>query len=387
MAPIPILQGLTWDCIVERLNDRLDLEASCRAHGAIRRARVIKTGEQLLRLILAYVLGDLSMRGIAAWADAGGHASFSDVALLKRMRKCGPWLTWLVSTLATLERPEAAIREHGRRIVAVDATVISPPGDEANQHILHTVYDVGAQCFLDAELTDRHTGERLDVCGVTEGEIRLGDRAYGRWRGLRAVVTAGADYVVRLSANALALRTLAGDALDRAALCERAEAGGIQDETVVIHDAGGRGRMPARVVVLPLPPQQAEAARRKAQKSGHTLSKKALATAGCVMVITSLPREHWPAARILSLYRRRWQVELVFKRLKSLMGLEHLRVHQSVMVRVWIHAVLLIALLIDTERPSARCEGPDSPPRTLASCAAGWDANSAALCRSGGLPR
>jgi hypothetical protein len=55
-------------------------------------------------------------------------------------------------------------------------------------------------------------------------------------------------------------------------------------------------------------------------------------------------------------------VELAFKRLKSLIGLEELRVHDNELVRVWIHAVLLVALLIDAERPSLTREGPDSPP-------------------------
>jgi hypothetical protein len=365
MEPIPLPQDWTWDTIVERLEERLDLETSCRAKGAIIRKKVIKTAAQLLRLILAYVLSRLSMRGVAAWADAGGHASFSDVALLKRMRHCGPWLTWLVSTLATQDRPEAAMGEDGRRIVAVDGTVICSPGDKKNYHILHTVYDVGAQCFLGAELTDRHTAERLDVCGVGQGEIRLGDRVYGRWRDLRAVTAAGADYVVRLSATALSLRTLKRETIDRGALCEQAVAGGVLDETVMIHDAKRGERMEARVIVLPLPPEQAEAARRvarkKALKWGYTIGKKALATAGCLMLITSLPREAWPAARVLALYRRRWQVELAFKRLKSLIGLEELRVHDSELVRVWIHAVLLVALLIDAERPSAWREEPDSP--------------------------
>lgn len=372
MAPIPLPQDWTWDTVVERLEERLDLEASSRAKGAIQRTRVIKTAAQLLRLILAYVLTGLSMRGTVTWADAGDYASFSDVAFLKRMRKCGSWLTYLVSTLAILDRPEAAMGEDGRRIVAVDGTVICSPGDKKNYHILHTVYDVGAQCFLGAELTDRHTAERLDVCGVSKGEIRLGDRVYARWRDLRAVTAAGADYLVRLSAVALSLRVPDGETpdgetpLDRGALCERAVAAGTLDETVTIRDARSGGRMEARLIVLALPPEQAEAARRvarqKARKWGYTIGEKALATAGCLMLITSLPREAWPAERVLGLYRRRWQVELAFKRLKSLIGLEELRVHDSELVRVWIHAVLLVALLIDAERPSPRRERPDSPP-------------------------
>jgi IS4 transposase len=52
------------------------------------------------------------------------------------------------------------------------------------------------------------------------------------------------------------------------------------------------------------------------------------------MLITSLPREAWPAERVLTFYRRRWQVELAFKRLKSLIGLEDLRVRYNELVGV-----------------------------------------------------
>ena len=64
--------------------------------GAIKRTRVIKTAAQLLRLVLAYVLSGLSLRSTAAWAEAAGAASFYDVALLKRLKGCGPWLAELV---------------------------------------------------------------------------------------------------------------------------------------------------------------------------------------------------------------------------------------------------------------------------------------------------
>jgi hypothetical protein len=66
---------------------------------------------------------------------------------------------------------------------------------------------------------------------------------------------------------------------------------------------------------------------------------------------------------VLTLYRRRWQVEQAFKRLKSLIGLEDLRVHDSELVGVWIHIILLVALLIDNERPSLHRERPVSPRR------------------------
>jgi hypothetical protein len=367
MSPIRSALAWDWDAVVERLDECVDLEASSRSSGAIQRSRVIRSASQLLRLILAYVLGGLSFRGTAAWAESAGQASMSDVALLKRARRCGPWLREMVQTLAALQCP-AAVAGDTRRIVAVDATMICSPGDSRDYAVLHTAYDVTAQCFLSTDLTDRHTAERLDLGVIRPDEIRLGDRAYARWDGLVAVVKGGADYLVRLSAKAgLTLRTLRGGQISRAGLCRQAEAMGVQDVDLMIHaEHRGQGEtMPARLIVLPLPPDKAQAARRlmrkNARKWGYQPSDDALATAGCLMLVTSLPREPWPAPRLLELYRRRWQVELAFKRLKSLIGLETLRVHDSELVGVWIHAVLLVALLIDHERPAHASEGPDSP--------------------------
>jgi len=364
MTAIRLPQAWTWEDVLRRLEAQLDLESSSRTTGAIRRKRVVTSGGQLLRLVLAYVLSGLSFRSTAAWAEAGEHAAFSDVALLKRMRRCGPWLRYLVSTLMRLTSPEPSPDDE-RRIVAVDATMICVPGDKQNYYLLHTAYDVTAQCFQSTELTDRHTAERLDVGKIERDEIRLGDRAYGRWRDLWTVVEAGADYVVRLSATALKLCTVSGEPIRRAVWCKLAETAGVQDVTLAIHASKGAAQMLARLIVLPLSQEKAAAARRLMRKNackwGYTPSRDALVTAGCLMLITSLPREAWPAERVLTLYRRRWQVELAFKRLKSLIGLEDLRVHDSELVAVWIHAILLVALLIDNERPSLHRERPVSP--------------------------
>ena len=373
MTVIRLPQAWTWEDVLRRLAAQLDLESSSRTTGAIRRKRVVTNGGQLLRLVLAYVLSGLSFRSTAAWAEAGAHASLSDVALLKRMRRCGPWLRYLVSTLMRLTSP-APSPDDERRIVAVDATMICVPGDKQNYYLLHTAYDVTAQCFQSTEITDRHTAERLDVGKIERDEIRLGDRAYARWRDLSTVIEAGADYVVRLSATALKLCTVSGEPISRAVWCKLAETAGVQDVTLAIHASKGAAQMLARLIVLPLSQEKAAAARRLMRKNackwGYTPSQDALVTAGCLMLITSLPRGasySLPpgltrgAERVLTLYRRRWQVELAFKRLKSLIGLEDLRVHDSELVAVWIHAILLVALLIDNERPSLHRERPVSP--------------------------
>lgn len=366
MAMTDLPRGWTWEGLLGRLEEHADLEESAREHGAIVRLRVIRTAAQLLRLVLAYALSGLSLRSTAAWAEACGEASLSDVALLKRLRRCGPWLASLVGKLAGAVNPEAACGFGTRRVVAVDATAIcSPGGKDKRYRLMHSVYDVCAQRFRTTEVTDRKQAERLDVGTVEAGEIRLGDRAYGRYRDLAAVTAAGADYVVRLSATALKLTFADGAVLKRAHLCKTAEREGVQEVSVLVHDGSGGAPLTARLVILPLPPEKAEAARRlmrkKARHWGYTASEEALATAGCLMLITSLPAKEWSAGRVLDLYRLRWQAELAFKRLKSLLDLEKLRAFDDELVNAWIHAVLLVALIIDLERPSAIAEAPDSP--------------------------
>lgn len=359
--------GWTWNGVVDRLEEYVDLEQSARDYGAIKRLRVIRNARQLLRLTLVYALSGFSLRTTAAWAEQAGEASFSDVALLKRLRNCGPWLAELVSLLHAARYPEGCGSEDSRRLVAVDATTVcSPGGLHKSYRVLHTSYDIGAQRFISTEVTDRRQAERLYAGGVEAGDIRLGDRIYARYPDLSTVQAAGADYVVRLGKKTLKLRSLDGKAFSRAAAAMRAQVEGLQDIRVIIEGEKGDAQLKARIIVLALPPNQAEAARRRAAKNarkwGYTLSEEVRAMAGCLMVVTSLSTDDWDPQRILALYRRRWQVELAFKRLKSLFDLERLRAFDPDLVHAWIHAILIVALLIDLDRPSAQPEAPDSPP-------------------------
>jgi hypothetical protein len=54
--------------------------------------------------------------------------------------------------------------------------------------------------------------------------------------------------------------------------------------------------------------------RRKAQKAGRTITAPTLLVAGWLLLITTLEAATWSAADVLSVYRARWQVELVFKK-------------------------------------------------------------------------
>ena len=63
--------------------------------------------------------------------------------------------------------------------------------------------------------------------------------------------------------------------------------------------------------------------RRRASRMRQRLRPETLEYAKHVIVFTTFPESGFDAAAVLRWYRLRWQVELVFKRFKSLAGLGH----------------------------------------------------------------
>ena len=123
---------------------------------------------------------------------------------------------------------------------------------------------------------------------------------------------------------------------------------------------GGKSRgdavFPARLIVLRLAPEAAARAakaqhrRQNRCRSHRPLQPLTVRAAGYLMLVTSLPTEV-SAAEVLGAYRLRWQVELAFKRLKSLLGLDRLPAKSEPLARTWLLAHLILALLIeDTAR-------------------------------------
>ncbi len=72
-----------------------------------------------------------------------------------------------------------------------------------------------------------------------------------------------------------------------------------------------------------------------------------LEAAGYIFVFTTLPKHMTTPSGVLEIYRERWQIELVFKRLKSLIALGHLPKQDPVGSKAWIHGKLFAACLIE----------------------------------------
>jgi hypothetical protein len=340
-----------WEDIVVQLGGAPSLEQSARETKAFLRARAIASAVDLLRVVLAYCLGDGGLRSTAAWATAIGLADISNVALLQRLRQCGDWLALLVGEALAAAAPPAS---RGRLIRIIDATTVPKAGRKAKTGNklwrIHSAFDLPSERFGFFELTDEHEGERLDRIPVVKGEIRIADRVYLQPDRIAGVMDQGADLVVRAGwRNA---RWLDGEGKPVDLVVEFGKARGLAliDRPIFIGRKTGEP-LALRLVAVKKPAQAAEAARRTARKKArmgrHKISSGTLAAAEWMILVTSLAPEDFSAADVLALYRLRWRIELAFKRLKSLIGLKGPPGADERSAKPYLLAHLLIILLLE----------------------------------------
>jgi hypothetical protein len=339
-----------WTDVVARLGGADALNATARKTKAFLRPREITNAVDLLRLILAYCLGERGLRLTAAWAVSVGLVDISNVALLYRLRQCGDWLAMLVGQVLADAAPKAS---DGRLIRIIDGTTVPKKGPEARKNNelwrIHSAFDLPDERFGHFELTDQQEGETLDRIPAVKGEIRIADRAYMQPDRIAKVIDAGADVVIRAGWKSARWVDETGDAVDVVAELRDATAD-LVDRPIWIKRKGG-SLLAVRLVAVRKPQQAAVEARRKArreaQRGGHTVSKQTLDAADWVILITSLKPEDFTAADVLALYRLRWRIELGFKRLKSLIGLKGPPGTSERSARPHILAHLLTILLLE----------------------------------------
>jgi hypothetical protein len=329
---------------------RSELETSAQAMKALQRKRKIRSAPDLLRLVLAYSQCDWSLQQLGAWATAMQvtAASMSNTAIQQRLRQSRPWLSMLVGRW--LKTVQAAPAQAGVRVHLIDASVICQPGSTGTDWRVHLSWNAGTLCLEGIELTDAHGGETLARHGAQADDIGIGDRGYAHRPGLGEWLGQGAQVVVRTNGQTLPLETGVNQKLDLAHWLPTAPAS-CQVLTRPVWVSTPRGRFGLRLIARRLSAQAAAAARRRlnkaSRKKGHAPNALSQLLTGWVLLVTNLPDGLWPDEAVLGLYRLRWQVELVIKRAKSLVQLDHLRAQEPEMVQVYLLGKIMALLMLD----------------------------------------
>jgi hypothetical protein len=349
----------SWCVLSTRFPTDLDLDALARSTKAVQRQRGngITDGTTLFRLCLAHGPGGLSLPESAVWAHLEGLAEVTSQSLNERLHGSVAFLTAILGRLLAAKSAGPPLLWAGRCLRLVDGSSLSQPGSTGTDWRIHAVYDLGRGGFSHLQLTDKHGAESLLRCEPVANEVLIADRGYAKARELRACLDAAGpqqrDFIVRVGWKALVLRDQDGKPFSL-----------IQHLQIMPSDAGpqewavqavtGTSKdpklLPLRLVVVALPPDKVDAKRlklqRKASKRQSALDPHSLLAAGFLVLVTSLPAEI-PAAEIAAAYRLRWQIELAFKRLKTLLHIDRLPTKTADGSLVWLLSHLILALLIE----------------------------------------
>jgi hypothetical protein len=316
--------------------------------GAVERLRGFDSTEALLRTILLHIARGYSLRETVVQARLAELTAVSDVALMKRLRKAEHWLRGLC--LAMLADSGVALSATGtRRVRLVDGTIVKEPGKTGSQwRLLYSLQLPSLECdFFDLTSdTGPGTGETLSRIPLQNGDLVLADAGYCSVPGIDAVVQQRSDVVVRVSPTHFPMYGPTGR---RRSLLTRvrqlAKAGQVGEWPVFLRKQDGW--IEGRVCAVRKSEASIEAAERrlhrKASKKQTALRPETLEYAKYVIVFTTWRTA--PASQILDWYRVRWQIELAFKRLKTLTQLGHLPKYDAQSSRAWLYGKLFVALL------------------------------------------
>lgn len=347
MKPRPTEPTLDdWELIRRLLPE--GWEAQAKPLGALRRTRAIPNAATLLRVLLVHLAEGCSLAETCARVAELGWCRLSVVAVIKRLRGAGAWLNWMCQGLwAGRGRRLARLR---RRVRAVDSTMVVEGGQTGSQWRIHYALNLADLRCDHFALTDQRTGESLAHIPVQPGDLLVGDRGLGTAPGIVSVLRRGGDVLVRTNLHNLPLFSAEGRRLRFLPRLRRVRVGTVAEWPAYVRAENGE-LFAGRLVAIRRSARAAAAARRRARRkstrNGLTIQASTLAAAGYVTVWTSVPSTGLSAAAALELYRLRWQIELAFKRSKSLLGLGQLPKRNDASSKAWLHGKLLVALLIE----------------------------------------
>jgi hypothetical protein len=331
-----------------------DLEEQARHLGAFVRIRHLRNATDLLRALLAYALCGLSFRGLGIWAVLIGIGSLSEKAWRKRLFKAEAWIRWMLCTLiASAQRPSWLPEGlKGTGIVLLDFSSIKVIGGTGDDVRLHLGYDLLAGCMDHVVISDHHQAESIPAGIVRQNWIYVSDSGY-RQAYLATVLKEGGQVVVRRHGHDLHLEEEDGTLID---VREQAEALDYGESTSLsgwINLKGMGLRVQVRVIFKHLPEEQAKKAREtkeaKARAKGKHLKEETLWWAEWVVIVTTLCEGDWSDEVVLRLYRARWQIELLFKRMKTFLQMHVVRLKQMERASLVVQLLLIGWALYERE--------------------------------------
>jgi len=347
----PLLMQEDWELLLKFLPD--GWEAKAIESGALVRKRKIDSARTLLRLLLIHLADGKSLRTTAAYAQEAQLCTINDVALFHRLKASEEWFRWmsqhLMKTLKGPALPQGLFKHFRVRIV--DGSSVSEPGTTGSDWRIHYCLQLATLRCDTFKITEPNIGEDFQRYRVEHGDLVIGDRGYCKRKGITYMVENGGHVLVRFHSSNLPLFTYRGGAFLALDHLRSLKPGAYGDWNVWYRSPDNKRLIKGRLCAIRKSKEAIELAKKKlrtkASRQQRRLRPETIEYAEYVILFTTVNRHRFKAEELLTLYRGRWQIELVFKRLKGIIGIGHLPKHNPESCIAWLHGKMFVALLVE----------------------------------------
>jgi hypothetical protein len=247
-----------------------------------------------------------------------------------------------------IDKQPSAVFTKDLNIRIIDGSTIQEPGATGSTWRIHYSICLPSLHCDEVHLTTPKVGESLKRFTVKVGDLFLGDRGYAHRPGIAHVVNSGGEVLVRINLTSIPFINQEGSSFNLIESLRTLSGRKIGDWDVWIEHKGEM--IAGRICAIKKNKVAAEKAQRKALREngrkGAKVKPETIESAAYIFVFTTLDRRIRPTT-VLEMYRGRWQIELVFKRLKSIVGLGHLKKKDFEAAQAWLHGKLLVSFLIE----------------------------------------
>jgi hypothetical protein len=326
-------------------------EKACYDQKAIVRKRGVTSAGDLMMLVMFHLINGCSLLEISEIARLAKLGKMSDVAFMKRFEQCGEWFKWVARELkskgmANYEKPEYLAPYS---VLAVDASDVAEKGRSARIWRLHYALNIFDMCSEFYKITEQQIGETLLNFDFKPHQLVIADRIYASIAGMRHCRERGAEYILRMKANSFSLYEESGKKVNLLDKLSNLTDDGYADLSLFAGNLSGE-RLSVRICAV-RKPQDAigkteKRLHRQESKRQQTISAETKTFNEYIVVVTSLP-DTITAKQVLETYRLRWQVEIQFKRMKSILGFGELPKRRSGSITAWLNGKLMLALLME----------------------------------------
>jgi hypothetical protein len=153
------------------------------------------------------------------------------------------------------------------RFIVIDGSTVQEPGATGTTYRLHIAIDLISLSVCQVEVSTDKIGESLDHYTLVSGDVVLIDRGYNSPKSLVPFLDRGGDILLRYNAHSMNLfETNDADDLIKIDWEARLKTLAKQPECIKAYLCHSNKRIPVFLHAIPLPPEKAAEARRRAKQ-------------------------------------------------------------------------------------------------------------------------